>query len=106
MVSKKRPSIWKKGYFDVPTWYTEEQVTSIAPKYTRRFGESIEREGFFVVSMLKPVVSGDIEHKVFCQPDTRRYTIFAEVTRQPQVIKYDIPDYAVPEMQKVLTLKE
>ena len=102
-----RPSFWKTGYFDVPITYSEEQVRWIAPKYLRRFGEYLELEGFTVLQMLPPQASGEISQHLFSQPDTKRWTIFARVTRQPQTIHVDIPDYAVPEMEKVgLTLQE
>lgn len=102
-----KPSIWTTGYFDVPFHYGEEQVQWVAPKYMRRFGEYLETQGFVVKQMLKPQVSGKATQNLFGQPDTKRYTIFAEVTRQPVEMHVDIPDYAVPDMEKVgLTLNE
>ncbi|KKM85253.1 hypothetical protein LCGC14_1290860 [marine sediment metagenome] len=99
-------SVWSKGYYDVPDSWTEEMAQAVSPKYTKRFGEHLEREGFTILCFLKPVVAGAMEHNVFCEPDKRRYSIFAQVTRQPKELHFEIPDYAVPEMSKILTLAE
>lgn len=100
-------SFIKKGYYDVPSRYSEEQALAIAPKYITKFGESLHKEGFNIIRMYPPVESGNMEQVIFCEPDTRRYTIEAQVARKPRELHIDVPDHAVPAMEKLgLVLQE
>ena len=106
-MESKRSSRWERAGFDVPANISDEQVQAGAGVYQRRFGEHLERQGFIILQMLKPVVAGKMEHQILTDPDRRRYHIFALVTRKPVTTHFDIPDVAVPAMQKIgLTLQE
>ena len=106
-MANKRPSRWERASFDVPATVPDEVVQTKAGVYMARFGQHLERQGFIVLDILRPVVADSTDHKLFSQPDRRRYHIFALVTREPRTVSYDIPDYAVPQMQKVgLSLQE
>lgn len=94
-------SFWKRGFFDVPSGTPDERVQFGADKYIRRFCTYLEREGYIVYEVTKPVPTGMVEHLVFTEPDTTRYEILARIARPPQELHFDIPDYAVPEMEKI-----
>lgn len=103
----KRPSFLASGFYDVPDWYTYEEVLNVYPRYAKKLGEHWESQGYEIVKMFLPVKSSNTVHQIFCQPDQVRYSIRALITRKPEEIHLDIPDEAVPEMQKIgLTLTE
>ena len=91
--------VWERGTFTVPVTTTEEQVNLASHKYMRRFGECLEAQGFTIKSMIAPKRSERL--KMMTPPDRKRYDLWAFVTRQPHEIHIDIPDKAVPEMEKV-----
>jgi len=94
--------LWERATFTVPEDVSDERVRFEAHKYMRRFGRSLEGQGFTIKEMLRPQVSNRLPEK-----GRRRYDILAFVSRAPVVIRENIPDTLVTEMQlKGMTLVE
>jgi len=95
--------IWERGTFTVPEDIPDTRVQEVAPKYLRRFGEALERQGFEVLEIIGPVVS---QGRMPAESGRKRYDCFARVRREPQTIRLEIPEELIPEMQdKGLKLK-
>ncbi|KKL60803.1 hypothetical protein LCGC14_2201680 [marine sediment metagenome] len=96
----RKPSIWEKASFNVPDWYTEEQVMKVYPRCLKKAGAYYEAKGYTVLGVTPPILASETEHEIFTPPDARRYLIFLRVTKEPVTQHFDIPDAAVPEMEK------
>ena len=97
--------VWRTGFFTVPATTHPDRVQFHADDYRRKYGASLELEGFEVRYMGQPFQNQLSIHPV--DADRRRYEILAWVKRRPVKMTMWIPDRAVPDMQRLgLTLKE
>lgn len=95
-------AVWESGTFTVPMRVgerviDEEAVQAVADKYMARFGDVLEKRGYTVLRMLRPSLD---KQQIGVDPDRRRYVIWAWVKRRPVLLRFNIPDDAVPEMLK------
>ena len=91
--------VWERDTFTVPVSITEEQVSMASHKYMRKFCECLEAQGFTVKSTIAPKRSERLQ--MMTPPDRKRYDLWAFVTRAPVKLTLDIPDRAVPELERV-----
>lgn len=90
---------WKRAVFTVPASISHERVLDEGYRYRNYFGNALEREGFTVLDGMRgPVLAKDQD--ILCDPDRRKYHIFARVTRSNLlVMRQDVPDAAVGKFQ-------
>lgn len=85
---------WERGTMTVPDSVSDERVQFHATGYMRKFGEALEKQGLTVKKMTRPVENP--KSRLPKDPDRRRYSIYAWVTRTPLQMTVDIPDLLVP----------
>ena len=91
---------YESCYFHVPAEKTDEQVRSqVVDKYKRKFGNTLEMQGWQVLAMDEPYIWTDCPHEV--DEDRRPYRMWARVRRRPVELRVEVPDEAVPEMLKL-----
>lgn len=104
-----KPTIWQRASFNVPDWYSWEAVLDAAKRGARRAGEHYEAQDYTILEIRGPYRASELEHDVleFVPPDATRYTIWLRMGKVAETLHFDIPDVAVPELEKVgLTLTE
>lgn len=92
--------VWQKASYTVPGAVSEERVQATGDKYRRKFGKSLESEGWRVLGMEGPTLDRSVLAYGLTDPDRRRYIIYAKVTRRPETITVDVPDEDVPLYEK------
>jgi hypothetical protein len=90
--------VWQRGHFDVPAATTEERVAQRAHIYMQRVGDGLERLGFTVLAMQRPVPNDGTR---LVLPDRRQYIIWAWCRRRPVVHHLEVPDSEVPLLEKL-----
>ena len=102
-----KPSIIERATFNVPSWYTEEQVKEAAPRCIKKAAEYYERKGYTILQVFKPFLASQTEQDIFCPPDARRYVVLLRMGKPEHTLHFDIPDHAVPAMEEAgLVLQE
>ena len=89
---------WERATFTVPADTPDERVQFHADKYIAKAAKVFEAQGCTVLEVTKPIVS--LGHLV-TDDDRRRYDIFFWCRRKPIEYTFEIPDKAVPEMQRL-----
>jgi hypothetical protein len=97
--------VWKTAGFTVPAFTPQDKIEFAADRYRRKFGMSLEKEGFDVLWMGQP-----FKNELTMIPvdgDRERYEIKAWCKRRPKEVSILVPDAGVPEMQAMgLKLKD
>ena len=88
---------WERATFTVPIDTPDERVQFNADKYTAKAAKVYEAQGCTVLNFTKPFVS--LGHLV-TDADRRRYDIFFWCRRKPITLEFQIPEKAIPEMQR------
>ena len=78
---------------------SKERVEFHFEDYRLKFGKSLEREGWEVLYVGQPFQN--VFNLIPTDPDRPRYEIKAWCRRRPVEFTWDIPDKAVPAMQKL-----
>ena len=89
---------WESATFTVPIEVSHERVLLLGQKYQNKFGESLEGQGLTVRRMGEPMLDS---RPLETDPDRRRYRLLAWCSRRPREIHVEIPDEAVPNMEKM-----
>ena len=89
---------WESATFTVPIEVSHERVLLLGDKYQKKFGVSLEDRGLKVTRMGEPTLD---PRPLETPPDRRRYRILAWCSRRPREIHVEIPDVAVPDMEKM-----
>ena len=92
--------VWERASFTVPSDVPDERVVegSVADRYMRKFGAHLEAQGFRVLMMVRPErVNSQI---LMNTPDRKRFVIWAQVSRRPQELHFEIPDHLVEAAKK------
>lgn len=84
--------VWEKASYTVPGEVSEERVQATADKYKRKFGKALEFQGWTVLGFDGPTLDRSVIAQGLCDPDRRRYVLYAKVTRRPETITVDVPD--------------
>ena len=92
--------VWEKASYTVPNTVSEERVRDTAWRYKRKWGKSLEFQGWMVLEIGEPELDRSVVAFGLCDPDRRRYVIYAKVTRRPQTITLDVPDADIAIYQK------
>lgn len=94
--------IWVNGFYTVPDSVSEERVQFTADRYMAKYGEQLERpkarggSGYRVMYMERPKLDNSVVARGVTDPDRRRYTVWAVVTRDPVTLHAEVPDEDVP----------
>ena len=96
--SLKQGGYWERATFTVPIETPDERVQFNADKYTAKAAKVFEAQGCTILDFTKPIVS--LGHLV-TDDDRRRYDIFFWCRRKPITYTFEIPEEAIPEMEKV-----
>jgi len=89
--------VWELVTFEVPASIPEERVQASAEKYMSIAGDCFVKHGFKIHKITRPKRSKLLQ--AFTPSDKAKYFFQAFVSRRPQEIHMDIPDYAVHGMQ-------
>ena len=92
--------VWEKAAYTVPGHVSEERVQDTAYKYKKKFGNSLEFQGWTVLGFDGPKEDRSVIAQGLTDPDRRRYVLYAKVTRRPRTITVDVPDQDVHIYQK------
>jgi hypothetical protein len=89
---------WESAIFTVPADVSHERVLLLGDKYRNKFGQSLEGQGLTVRRMGEPMLDS---RPLETDPDRRRYRLLAWCSRRPREIHVEIPDEAVPDMERM-----
>ena len=89
--------VQRRAIFTVPVGTPDERVQFNAGRYQRKFGGQLEKDGFRVMDMSKPIKV--LNHPL---PDPTRimYGILARVTRRPVALTMELPDLVAAELER------
>lgn len=88
--------IWERGTFTIPDDTPDDRIQFKKDEYKREFGQLLEAQGFSVLEMTNP---SPTTQKMKAEPGRKRYDVYARVIRKPEVIRFSVPDLAVPALQ-------
>ena len=90
---------WEANVIRVPIGTPREKVMARLHQLKKNFGNFLEQRGFTVLWMsgLEPDPHPFLTEKVY--PGEARYMIYAQATRRPELVHFDMPDHMVPAMQ-------
>lgn len=94
-------AVWERASFTVPSTVPDQTVLDgpVAERYIRRFGAHLEKQGFEVLTMVRPEA---VRSQVLMDtPDRKRFVMWAKVRRRPVTIHFDIPDHLIEAAQQV-----
>src|SRR3990167_7419715 len=70
--------VWEKASYTVPNSVSEERVRDTAWRYKRKWGKSLEFQGWTVLEMGEPELDRSVVGFGLTDSDRRRYVLYAK----------------------------